>query len=183
MKKIGIVIIVFIAAIAAFLFSQGFFYPVKLEERVIGGYQLVYRENTGPYEKVGPVIKKVCEDLKNDGIETKLSFGLYYDDPKKVERENLRSEVGAVLQKQYYGRIKDLKLKYKIKRLENRKSLYAEFPLKNSLSYMIGAIKVYSAMEEYCKENNINPEQIKNGFGLELYDAANKVIIYVLPLE
>lgn len=183
MKKITVILIILIIAVIVLLFSQGVFYPIKLEEQFIGDYQLVYQENTGPYEKVGPVIGKVCGDLKNDGIETRLSFGLYYDDPKKVKKENLRSEVGAILDAQYYDRIKDLQSKYKIKQLKKRKSLYTEFPLKSNLSYMIGAMKAYSAMEGYCKGKNIDMAKIKNGFGLEIYDMVNKKIIYALTIE
>jgi len=183
MKKIIIILIILVIAVIAFLLSQEVFYPIKLKEQVVGDYWLVYQENTGPYEKVGPVIEKICKDLKNDGVETKLTFGIYYDDPKKVKKENLRSEVGAILEAQYYSRIQDLQVKYKIKQLQNRKSLYAEFPLKNNLSYMIGAIKVYSAMEEYCKEKNIDTADIKDSFGLEIYDMINKKIIYAMPID
>ncbi|MFH1441983.1 MAG: hypothetical protein ABIH18_08100 [Candidatus Omnitrophota bacterium] len=183
MRKFAIILIIFVIAVIAYLFTQGIFYPIKLKEQVVGDYWLVYQENTGPYEKVGPVIGKIYEDLKNEGIKTKLTFGLYYDDPKKVKKENLRSEVGAILEAQYYGRIKDLQSKYKIKYLKKRKSLYAEFPLKNDLSYMVGAIKVYPLMEEYCKEKNIDAAKVKDSFGLEIYDMANKKIIYTIPID
>ncbi|MFH0790042.1 MAG: hypothetical protein V2A64_00245 [Candidatus Omnitrophota bacterium] len=183
MNKFIVGLIILLIVIASFLFYQGFFYPVKLKEQLIGDYWVIYQENIGPYEKVAPVMDKVCQNLKDDGVETKLSFGIYYDDPKKVKRENLRSEVGAILDEKYYDRIKDLESKYKIKQLQKRKCLYVEFPLKNDLSYMLGAIKVYSAMEEYCKEKSIDMANIKDSFGLEIYDRINKKIVYAMPID
>ncbi len=183
MKIFTVLLIILVAVITALLFYQGVFYPVKVEEQVVGGYWVVYQGHIGPYEKVGPVIEKVCRNLKDDGIETKLSFGVYYDNPQKVEKAKLRSEVGAILDPKYYDKIKDLQSKYNVKQLKKRNSLVAEFPLKNVLSYMIGPMKVYPAMEKYCKEKNIDVDKIEDGFGLEIYDMENKKITYIMPIE
>lgn len=183
MKKFVIGVTIFLIMIVSFLFYQGVFYSVKIGEQVAGDYWVVYQENIGPYEKVAPVMDKVCKDLQNDGIETQLSFGLYYDNPKDVVKEKLRSEVGAILDEKYYDRIDNLQAKYNIKQLKERNSLIAEFPTKNVLSYMIGPMKVYPAMEKYCKEKNIDCGKVKDGFGLEVYDIENKKITYILPIE
>lgn len=183
MKKFIIGSIVFIVVMIALLFYQGVFYPIKLKEQFVGDYWVVYQENVGPYEKVGPVIEKICQDLKNDGIDTTLSFGIYYDNPKEVDKEKLKSEVGAILDEKYYGKIKNFQSKYNIKQLKKRHSLVADFPIKNKLSYILGPIKVYFAMEEYCKEKNIDIKKVKDGFGLEIYDMKNKKITYILPVE
>lgn len=175
--------VIFIIAVIAFLFYEGFFCSIKVKEQVVGDYWVVYQENIGPYEKVAPVMDKVCKDLKNDGIETSLSFGLYYDDPKEVSKEKLRSEVGAALDEKYYDKIESLRSKYNVKQLKSRNSLVAEFPIKNVLSYMIGPMKVYPAMEKYCKMKNIDVKAIKDSFGLEIYDIGNKKTTYIIPIE
>ncbi len=183
MKKFIVIAIVFIAAIIGLLFYLGVFYPIKLKEQAVGDYWVVYQASVGPYENVGPAMNKICQNLKDDGIETKLSFGVYYDDPKKVDKAKLRSEVGAILDEKYYNRIESLRSKYNIKQLKKRNSLVSEFPLRNDLSYMLGPMKVYPAMDNYCKEKDINIENIKDGFGLEIYDMENKKITYILPIE
>ncbi|MFH1856878.1 MAG: hypothetical protein ABH836_06650, partial [Candidatus Omnitrophota bacterium] len=166
-----------------FLFYEGVFYSVKLREQAVGGYWVVYQGNIGPYEKVEPVIAKVCKNLKNDGIETKSSFGLYYDNPRDMDKEKLKSEVGAILDEKYYDEIGKLKAKYNIKQLKKRNSLVAEFPIKNVLSYMIGPMKVYPAMEKYCKAKNIDCDNVKDSYGLEIYDMENKKITYIMPID
>lgn len=183
MKKLVIGLGVFVVAVVVFLFYEGVFCSVKVSEQVVGDYWVVCRENVGPYEKVAPVMKKVCEDLKNDGIETNLECGLYYDDPKDVSKENLRSEVGAILDVKYCDRIESLQSKYKVKQLKSRNSLVAEFPIKNVLSFMVGPMKVYPAMDKYCKAKNIDVKAIKDGFGLEIYDIGNKKTTYIMPIE
>ncbi|MBU1121458.1 MAG: GyrI-like domain-containing protein [Candidatus Omnitrophota bacterium] len=183
MKVFTVISIVLVVLIGGFLFYQGIFSPVKLREQVVGGYWLVYQGHIGPYEKVGPVIKKICQSLSDDKVETKVSFGLYYDNPAKVEKSKLKSEVGAILDEKYYDRIDDLRSKYNIKQIKKRNSLVAEFPIRNNLSYMIGHMKVYPAMEKYCKEKNIDIESITNGFGLEIYDMKNKKTTYSLSIE
>ncbi len=183
MKIFIILSVVFVGVIIGLLFYQGIFYPVKLQEQVTGDYWVVYQGNIGPYEKVGTVIEKICNNLKTDEVETPVSFGIYYDNPSQAEKAKLRSEVGAVLSEKYYSRIQDLQSKYNIKQTQKRNSIVAQFPLRNILSYMIGPMKVYPAMEKYCKNKKIDIKKVKDGYGLELYDLKNKKITYILPIE
>jgi len=183
MKIFGILAVIFVVLLGAFLFYEGVFYPVTIEEKVVGDYWVVYEGNIGPYEEVGPVMKKIYQNLKTDGIDTKLGFGIYYDDPKKVSKSKLRSEVGVILGKNYYDKIEDLKAKYNLKQLKKRNSLLSKFPYRNVLSYMVGPMKVYPAMEKYSEKNGIDLNKVKDGYGLEIYNTENKEITYIMPIE
>jgi len=183
MKIVWISLGVLAVFLVVFLFYQGVFSSVKLEEKMAGEYWVVYQGHVGPYEKVEPVIKKIKKSLKADGIKPKAAFGVYYDNPAEVAKEKLRSEVGAVLGPEDYGKIGELQAKYNVKQLKNRKSIVAEFPWRNSLSFIVGPMKVYPAMDKYCKAKKINVRNIKNSYGLEVYDCKNKKIIYIMPVE
>ncbi|MBU0683063.1 MAG: GyrI-like domain-containing protein [Candidatus Omnitrophota bacterium] len=183
MKIFGIIVLVLVALITGFLFYEGVFYSVKVTEEVIGDYWVVYEGHIGSYEQVGPVMEKIYQNLKKDGVDTTVGFGIYYDNPQKVEKSKLRSEIGAVLDEKDYGKINDLKTKYNIKEIKKRKSLVASFPIRNTLSFMVGPIKVYPAMEEYSKKNKIDLNKVKDSYGLELYDMKNKKTIYIMPVE
>jgi len=183
MKIFGISLAVVAVLLVVFLFYQGVFSSVKLEEKITGDYWVVYQGHIGPYEKVGPVMDKVIKSLKRDGVEVTSACGIYYDDPSKVKKEKLRSEVGAVLKPEYYGKIGELRSKYNLKQLRKRKSLVVEFPLRNFLSYIIGPLKAYPAMDKYCKAKNIDIAAMENGYGLEIYDMKNRKITYIMPVE
>ncbi|WP_321402896.1 GyrI-like domain-containing protein [Maridesulfovibrio sp.] len=56
--------------------------------------KMAYTEHLGPYEEVGKAWEKLCAWAGPAGIfspKTKF-FGVYYDDPREVAPENLRSE-------------------------------------------------------------------------------------------
>jgi hypothetical protein len=53
--------------------------------------------------------------------------------------------------------------------------MVVEFPLKNSLSYMIGPMKVYPVIAKYMKDKGYNNEVPM----VELYDMMAKKIYYI----
>ena len=60
----------------------------------MGGFWLLNEQHVGDYKKAGQVMDKIYSRLLGeDTIETSRGFGLYYDYPKKVKKENLRSVV------------------------------------------------------------------------------------------
>jgi hypothetical protein len=111
--------------------------------------------------------------LNNYGIETFKGFGIYYDNPKNVEQNKLRSEVGCIAENIDNDTIEKLKEKYQIKILSEENFLVAEFPFKGFLLIMMGMIKVYPVIGKYIAENNY-----QDGAIMEIYDTPNKKIIY-----
>ena len=94
---------------------------------------------------------KVYEALSGAGITTITGAGVYYDDPAVVTGSELRSDVGAIIDAKDIGKLvanKDIK----ITTLTAGTKIVVEFPLKNSLSYMIGPMKAYPAITQYMKE-------------------------------
>lgn len=139
-----------------------------------GGDYLVYRKITGPYSQTGEVINKLHYALKNENIETYKSFGIYYDNPKVVVQNKLRSEAGCILETADTAKTFWLRAKFNIKIFPVKKYITAEFPYKGKMSVMIGLMKVYPAMNKFIKDNSYS----EAGPIMEQYDMPNKRILY-----
>jgi len=114
LSVIGLVIIFIVLSLTCY----GLFTKVKIVEREIGDFCLIYEKHVGDYIGVGQVIDRVYSKLLGeDAIEPTRGFGLYYDDPKKVKKGNLRSIVGGILDKQDEDKIEHLKTHYKVKKI------------------------------------------------------------------
>lgn len=178
MKTLQIIIIVvavLISIIVGFAAYWGAFKSIQFNVVEQGGETLVYEEMTGDYRQSGVVMDKVYYSLLNDyKIETFKGFGIYFDNPQKVEASKLRSELGCIVEESDIHRLSELEGNFKIKTYPKDKYIVAEFPYKGKLSVMIGIMKVYPAMNKYVKENGFDEE----GAIMEIYDTPGKKIVY-----
>ena len=173
--KIILIIIVSLTVIIVLLFANyGGFSKVNFQIKEEGGEKLVYQEITGPYAQTGTVINKLHYNLKNDNVETFKSFGIYYDNPRFVEKSKLHSEAGCILETADTGKVFWLKAKYDIKICPVKKYITSEFPYKGKMSIMISVIKVYPALMKYVKDNGYS----EIGPIMEIYDMPNNKILY-----
>lgn len=153
----------------------GGFQKIHFQEQEAGGEVLVYEALTGDYKNVGTTIDRIYYNLlKQEDVECFRGFGIYYDNPQKVEKSKLRSEVGNILEKPTPDILDQLKPKYQIKTLEKQKFLVTEFPFKGKLSIFLGVMKVYPALNRYIKKHQLS----EDGFVMEIYDVKGKRIIY-----
>ncbi len=178
MKKALIIIGLVLLAIAGYLGYSGLFAKVQFEEKEFGGETLVYEEHIGDYSKVGPVMDELYRRLKEeDNIEAEVGFGIYYDKPGEVPKDQLRSEVGCVLPEQYKGQVEALGQKYKIKEYPVQRCVVAELPYRNTTSIMLGVFKVYPELSRLVEEKGYPGNAV-----MERYDRANKRIQYIMPI-
>jgi hypothetical protein len=178
MKLMASVLGALIILIVVTLSYYGLFTKISIAEKDMGGFWLLYEKHIGDYKEVGKVMDKIYSRLLGeDAIETSRGFGLYYDDPKKVKKEDLRSIVGCILDKQDENKIDYLKKNYKIKYYPASKSVVAEFPFKGKPSIFIGIVKVYPKVAEYITQHNYRPGPI-----MEIYDTPNEKIFYVASI-
>ncbi len=174
--KIALIIIVVIAAILLAIYAWlGGLKKIHFSVQEAGGEVLVYESHIGDYKNVGKVIDKMYYTLLNEEkVECFRGFGIYYDNPQKVEKEKLRADVGNILENPTPEILDQLAPSYNIRTLEKQQYLVAEFPYKNQLSIIMGIMKVYPALNRYIKVNNLSEE----GFVMEIYDVPGKKIIY-----
>jgi DNA gyrase inhibitor GyrI len=177
MKIILIIIAIIIALIAllvAFYAYYDGFKTVNFRIEEQGGETLVYENVVGDYKQASTVSNKIYyELLNNEKIETTKGFGIYYDNPKNVEKSKLRSEVGCIVENIDSATLAGLAEKYQVKTLPQKQCIVTEFPFKGGMSIMVGIMKVYPALAKY-----IENEKLKDSPIMEIYDVPNKVIIY-----
>jgi hypothetical protein len=164
--------------VIAFLGYMGLFNRMTVEEKTMGPFTGVYESCVGDYMKSGQVFARVCDEMKKEGVACGQCFGVYYDNPREVPKDKLRSDIGVVLVDKDLLRSKELGKKYKIQTLGQKMSLVTEFPIKNMLSYMIGPMKAYPALEKAAKEKGYKPL-----LSYEIYDQATKKTLFVMPLD
>jgi len=182
MKIVGIIAIIASIVIIAgiiVLARYGLFASVKISEQTAGPYTLVYTKHIGDYKNVAPVMDSLYSDLKdNYGMEPPKGFGLYYDNPRDVDKEELRSIVGCILDDGGDGNLVKVQERYSIGEYPESKSVVVEFPYKGSMSIMVGMMRVYPKLNKYFAENDYSQTPI-----MEIYDQQNAKIQYVASVN
>lgn len=174
MKVVLLIITVLIITIIVVYAYYGGFKRINFSVKEQGGETLVYENMTGDYKQTPAVSDRVYYSLLNEyGIATTKGFGIYYDNPKEVEKSKLRSEIGCIVENLDSVMIDKLSGKFQIKTYPYKSYITAEFPFKGKLSVMFGIMKVYPALEKYLKEHGYSDGPI-----MEIYDVPNKKIIY-----
>ncbi|MBI3772546.1 MAG: GyrI-like domain-containing protein [Gammaproteobacteria bacterium] len=178
-KVTVIVISVVFITLLLVLSRYGLFASVSVSEKVVGPYLLIYKKHIGDYKNVGTVINELCSDLKNNySLAPTKGFGLYYDDPRQVDKAQLRSIVGCVVEGKTREELSKVSSKYGVREYPSSNSVVAEFPYKGMISIFIGIMKVYPALGAYIKEHRYNQTPI-----MELYDMQNERIEYISSMN
>lgn len=180
---LGIIILTLFVLGLSYLIYLDAFSTVVFKEEMKGPFKIVYKEHIGPYEKVGPTMDALYNELINDEIETSRGIGLYYDNPQEVEKSKLRAKVGSIIEEKDYENLEALSEKYEVLDLASQKYLVAEFPFKNKMSFMIGVFKVYPALNKYVKDNNLHMPEIGENAIIEIYDIPNAKTYYLMPIK
>ncbi|MDY6968166.1 MAG: hypothetical protein SVR08_05860 [Spirochaetota bacterium] len=176
-KIIIIILIILLIGIAGFLSYMGIFYTPVPSEKMTGPYTFVYEEFIGDYKKTGPVFDKVYKSLQDEGIKTTRALGIYFDNPAETPEDKLRSHCGIIIEENDLNKVPKLKSKYKVGHIGQHDSVVVEFPIKNSLSYMIGPMKCYPVIVKHAKEKGY-----KMTTAFELYDQPAERILYIMKI-
>ncbi len=178
MKKVLGLLILFVVVFFSYLIYYGLFDKVNIVEKKAGPFILVYEKHTGPYSETGEIQNKIYEKLLNLGVKTTRGFGIYFDDPKKVDEKKLRSVAGCVLNREDNGKIPEIKKTMKVMKMPESDSIYAEFSYKGMMSVILGINKVYPEINRYKKEKKYDASP-----SMELFDVPAEKIIYIVPLN
>lgn len=165
-------------AILVFLGYMGMLVTPAVYEKEMGPFTLVYEDFTGPYKETGRIFEKVYKNLKKDGIETRRGIGIYFDNPASVPEDQLRSQCGSIVEEGDLEKLETVKDKYNIQNIERKKSIVVDFPIRNTMSYMLAPMKAYPALAKYAEERKY--EMLAP---YELYDMESHVIHFVMPVE
>lgn len=148
-------------------------------------YQVVYKDFTGPYHKIVPVIEEIEKWARTQGLGCRLSFGEYFDDPRVVEEGRLKSRGGCLIdplredEKKSWETLKQkLPVDYKSDELPATKAVVSIFEGAPS----IGPLKVYPKAEEFLIEQKL----VRKGSVIEIYeifDQKSMQTTYIWPVN
>lgn len=144
MRTAFLIIIVGIFTFMIYLFFHlGFHKPVGIGFSEEGPFQMIYKEHSGPYHKIGDKIREVEDWAKQNNVPCPEAFGEYLDDPSVVEHDRLRSHGGCIVTATPSSMPADIKTQMR----EKRSYIKATF----SGSPLIGPMKVYPKMLSYSE--------------------------------
>jgi len=181
LKKILMVLVILIVIVvvsaAAWLSYMGFFTKVTVIERKMGPLTFVYMPFKGDYAKTVPVFEMVRNKLaKEFNVRNVKGMGIYYSDPKATKKEDLRSDVGCLLERADAIRADEIMKKMKVRIMFPKKYCTAEFPMKNQVSIILGIIKVYPEITGYMKAKGYRQTP-----AMEIYEGDR--IIYAFEIK
>jgi DNA gyrase inhibitor GyrI len=176
MKTVIVILGILIGIAAGVLSFYGLFAPINIQEREIGPLMFVMEKHVGAYKDVGSLIDNMQRDLKDDGIETSMGLGIYYDDPKATPEDKTRCILGRILEDTDRSRVMEIEKRYKIGELPQTNYLVVEFPFKGLPSIVIGIYRVYPKIAKYMKTHEIPKMPI-----IEVYDSKAQKTFYIVP--
>lgn len=167
LKILGIIVVIFVVALFGIGIYYGAFSSVKIEKATTGPYKIACLDHIGPYKGICKKITNVKKLLDGKKVKYISACGMYYDDPKQVPSDKLRSKGGYL--------VEDI---VKIEILENlyvpqREAVVAKIKAHPA----VAAMKVYPKLEKWLDENNF----MIVGPSLELYHD-NGVIEVQMPI-
>lgn len=162
----------------------GAFKSVTLAVDSRGPYTMIYKDHAGAYHNIVSVIQEVETWAKTQGLQCRLSYGEYLDDPKKVEEGRLKSKGGCLIdplipaEAQLFEKLKSkLPPEFKYETKPEQKALVALF----TGAPGIGPLKVYPKANEFAQKGQLK----RTGTALEIYEVFDQKAmqtIYIWPL-
>lgn len=130
----------------------------------------------GDYADTFKIFDEVEYRVELDGIDAQQHVGIYHDDPSHVAVEDLRSDIGVIVQSD-----SDITLSqnYQIMTIPARDVVVIDFPYVTPLSIYAGIKNAHPAMTKYMTEKGYSLDVPR----MEIYDPENKVIKYIAEIQ
>lgn len=167
-KKLALIVIVIAVVLFAIAFYLGMSSKVSIEKKNAGPYQLACLDHIGPYKDIGKKIQSVKKLLDEQKITSIAACGLYYDDPKSVPSDKLRSKGGYIVE----GDVKKVEI-LELLNIPEREVVVAKVKAHPA----VAPIKTYPKINKWLIDNNY----IVIGPCLEIY-YNNGIIEVQMPI-
>jgi len=177
-KIIIATIILGLIALLVALSLAGMFDQPEFTERSVGPYTLVFKKIDGEYQQTGLFIESMKTWLSQQGINSQMSFAMFFDNPQKTESKNLRFIAGHILSDKDADKLDVVSKQYLVKIFPRQKCLVGIFPYRSPLSILFGLMKVYPELELLREEKGYANHPI-----MEIYDKQEKQTVYLQPIE
>lgn len=176
MKIVWLILSVVLIFLAIFLGYFGAFATIQVEKNVVNEIFFVKERVTGDYSQTPVVQDRLFGQLQKDSIVSTKGIGIYYENPEEVQTEELRSDIGCVIEKDDVGLLRE-KTGYDLDTLPSGNYIIAEFPFRGTLSVIFGVIRVYPKLTAYAEKHDL-----ELSYGVELCDVPENKMIYMMRI-
>lgn len=174
---IGLIIgVIIIALICYVIWATAILHKFEIQKTVFPETKIAYITYVGDYSqayKQTSIVENAIKSAYNVDWSREPCFGIYYDDPSKVEREKCRCIVGKIIPSNFTEEKAPENIKFDvIPKIDP--IIQVEYPLRSILSIFAAMSRVYKALNNYCQQNN---SQMKSAM-LEIYGYKNCEILF-----
>lgn len=183
LKKIllGVLVVLVVGGVGVLYYfnSVGVFEKITVAEKTMSSMTIVYATHIGSYRSVGPTMMLVADRLEKEfGVKATKGIGIYYDAPGTKPETELKCDVGSILEGKDEVKMAIIMKKMKTRWIGQKSYVVATFPIKNNMSYGIGATKAYPELMKYMKARGYKATP-----SMEIYDMSAKVITYGFEIK
>ena len=146
LNLLGLLIGITILVAIGILYVIGFFNSVSISKQEKGPYKVVYLPHTGPYYQTADTIKNVEKILQTTAIKAGEPCALYYDDPKNVPQDKLRSKGGVFVEN-----VVSLKPPLRLEEIPARTVIIGRIKSHPA----IASIKVYPKLHKWLQQHHL----------------------------
>ncbi|MCB1139022.1 MAG: GyrI-like domain-containing protein [Leptospiraceae bacterium] len=184
MKKKIIVLFVLVLAGLLILAGVGYGYmggfrAVEVEEGSFGPHIMIFATHRGPYENLQSSWDDFQKSYEEAGLKKCHSLSVYLDAPD-TPPEELRTIIGCAIDDLSDAERANLARRFPVFHIPAMDAMVSEFPFRNGLSFMLGAMKVYPEFQRVMQERNFQP-----AVAFEVYGDADNIqkIEFVMPIS
>ena len=150
---------------------MGSFRKPLITNETMPGYSLLGISYQGPYQKIGPSIKKIAELAKSKGIQPQI-VAVYFDNPREVKDTDCRAlaairvtpEIAALLQHESLSQLD----------IPSGPAWVGHWPGAALPTRIMGAIRVYPYLQKKITEEQI---MHKVNFVYEVYEPKETIFV------
>lgn len=157
----------------------GGFAPVKPEKGHRAASDIYYMAYQGPYGSLGKVWAGFAAQIEEAGLPECDALGLYLD-PPETPPEETRSVLACHMDRLTAQERQVAAEKFAVFTLPRMEVLYADFPFRNDLSYIVGPVKVYPVLSASLEKSGITPPLTIEEYGPE---TGRETLRFVLPVD
>ena len=170
LKIIGVIALLLIG----FLAYEGLFTSATPVKGIEGGYLLCGVDHIGAYQKIGPKFEQIKKIAEEKGFKDGKYSGVYFDDPKTVAEDKLRSFAGIIVNTEKDSAALSNIPGTHFYRIPKSEAVYCDMPMKGMISMIISISKAYPALGEYHQQHPTN--KVPSIF-FELYEKSSMRIV------
>lgn len=158
------------AALMTAAFIGSFRKPI-IETSSMPGYELLGISYQGPYQKIGPAIKRIATLAKEKGIHPEI-VAVYFDNPREVKESECRALAAIRVTPQLAERLKDEHLQSLT--IPKGNAVVCHWKGKSLPTRIMGAIRVYPKLNQFVVQNHLYE---KVNFVYEVYEPLETIFV------